>query len=497
MILVRAVVLLGLVICGAQAQVLTDDVDPDLELQLKRSTGDTADSSEGYFGEHNTVALDGDTLAVGAPRSTAACAGGDANLDQACILDPRMAGQLVTWFGNYEYTLRYSGSRDGWTAAAFQAAMLDEPTIVVAYSYRDASQADRGAYVFGGYTTTSWKQTDYKRCADTANGGAGTSDACSWWDSCTSDSDCTSYSECGCCLACGNTCGGGGGCPTCACSPSTCLCCANNECVSVCAHVADPQAYLYRLMNDGNHDFVRYPSAGTGNELFVCSTFGPTFGPESATLGEPPYTDYALKLDIAGRGGSVGTSGFVGLGTDQWAVSPPPLPRTNRTSLVPPLVLSGHAASLTPYLCALQVGHKTDWYLDELEVYGVRQWRVDRGLFQFAPGGSGAGGDNSVSIFPPPPLLRTNRTRRVLHLVLIGHAASLRSASSRAGPTTRGPTSRESRSRPGRTTSSAPRPAPLCPARCLSKRLDTPGGGCGSVEASSSCFPCMRFGPRP
>jgi hypothetical protein len=29
---------------------------------------------------------------------------------------------------------------------------------------------------------------------------------------------------------------------------------------------------------------------------------------------------------------------------------------------------------------------------------------------------------------PPPPLLRTNRTRRVLHLVLIGHAASLRSA---------------------------------------------------------------------
>ena len=29
-------------------------------------------------------------------------------------------------------------------------------------------------------------------------------------------------------------------------------------------------------------------------------------------------------------------------------VEPPPLPPTNRTSLVPPLVLSGHAASLTP-----------------------------------------------------------------------------------------------------------------------------------------------------
>ena len=31
------------------------------------------------------------------------------------------------------------------------------------------------------------------------------------------------------------------------------------------------------------------------------------------------------------------------------ACRPPPLPRTNRTSLIPPPVLSGHAASLTPY----------------------------------------------------------------------------------------------------------------------------------------------------
>ena len=29
---------------------------------------------------------------------------------------------------------------------------------------------------------------------------------------------------------------------------------------------------------------------------------------------------------------------------------PPPLPRTDRTSLVPPLVLSGHAATLTPHM---------------------------------------------------------------------------------------------------------------------------------------------------
>jgi len=34
---------------------------------------------------------------------------------------------------------------------------------------------------------------------------------------------------------------------------------------------------------------------------------------------------------------------------------PPPLPRTNRTSLVPPLVLTGHAASLTPYYPQLSI----------------------------------------------------------------------------------------------------------------------------------------------
>ena len=33
---------------------------------------------------------------------------------------------------------------------------------------------------------------------------------------------------------------------------------------------------------------------------------------------------------------------------------PPPLPRTNRTSLVPPLVLSGHAASLAGTIPPLQ-----------------------------------------------------------------------------------------------------------------------------------------------
>ena len=36
----------------------------------------------------------------------------------------------------------------------------------------------------------------------------------------------------------------------------------------------------------------------------------------------------------------------------RFAIPPPPLPRTNRTSLVPPLVLSGHAAwSCEPFAC--------------------------------------------------------------------------------------------------------------------------------------------------
>ncbi|KAJ1472477.1 hypothetical protein T484DRAFT_1840230 [Baffinella frigidus] len=44
------------------------------------------------------------------------------------------AGQARTC----EYELLYSGSRDGWTEAAFQATIVDAPTITVAYSYRDA-----------------------------------------------------------------------------------------------------------------------------------------------------------------------------------------------------------------------------------------------------------------------------------------------------------------------------------------------------------------------
>ena len=41
-------------------------------------------------------------------------------------------------------------------------------------------------------------------------------------------------------------------------------------------------------------------------------------------------------------------------------------------------------------------------------------------------GAAGLGGlcTRGVQSAPPPPFLRTNRTRRVLHPVLIGHAAS-------------------------------------------------------------------------
>ena len=66
-ILVHAAVLAVLVGLGARAQVLSDDVDADLELLLTRSTGDAADSVEGYFGEHNTMALDGESPNLG-PR---------------------------------------------------------------------------------------------------------------------------------------------------------------------------------------------------------------------------------------------------------------------------------------------------------------------------------------------------------------------------------------------------------------------------------------------
>jgi len=46
--------------------------------------------------------------------------------------------------------------------------------------------------------------------------------------------------------------------------------------------------------------------------------------------------------------------------------------------------------------------------------------------------------DGAEEVGPPPPLLRTNRTRRVLHPVLIGHAAppAARTGTSGVPPTT-------------------------------------------------------------
>eukprot|EP00961_Rhodomonas_salina_P076759 1030245-Rhodomonas_salina.6 len=52
--------------------------------------------------EQHTVALDGDTLAAGAFLSQADCAAGGAGglrpRNAGCIMDSRMAGQLVSWF---------------------------------------------------------------------------------------------------------------------------------------------------------------------------------------------------------------------------------------------------------------------------------------------------------------------------------------------------------------------------------------------------------------
>ena len=155
-------------------------------------------------------------------------------------MDARMAGQLVEWFGNYEWTLKYAGSKDGFASNAFQSKMSNQPTITVIYSRQTnaATPVDRGTYIFGGYTTKSWLATDHtKRCADAGNGGTNTVNACDFWSACSASSDCTGYSQCGCCTASGGTdCGAGQACTTGACTAGTCACCADNTCETVCSH---------------------------------------------------------------------------------------------------------------------------------------------------------------------------------------------------------------------------------------------------------------------
>ena len=349
--------LFGLCARCLQAQIFDDVVEPDLQKLLTR-TGSTA-ALAAHLGEKHTLSLHADTLAGGSflPH-TPACANG------GCILDARMAGQLVEWFGNYEWTLKYAGSKDGFTNAAFQSKMVNAPSITVVYSRQTASAAGtRGTYIFGGYTSKSWLRSDHtKRCADSANGGAGATDSCNWWASCTSDSSCTSFNQCGCCTATGGA-DCGGACTTGACSAANCVCCADNTCQRVCTHVADPKANLFTLMAGGLHSFNKYTTAGGGQEIFTCDTYGPAFGAYSATVGKPPYdeTGWTLKIDISSRAGSVGSYGFTGLSDDLWAT-----------------------------------GTKTDWYVDEIEVYGISSWNTDRSLFQYSPKAGTSGGDSAI-----------------------------------------------------------------------------------------------------
>jgi hypothetical protein len=161
-----------------------------------------------------------------------------------------------------------------------------------------------------------------------------------------------------------------------------------------------------------------------------------------------------------------------------------PLPRTNRTSLVPPPVLSGHAASLTgsaarragamrsgcstsavPRRSCLETGRRaappalpphpafSRWILTDPPQSAHRMdpaaesppcrlsLSTSLGTQRAAPMAPAArcrgthGATWSCSprgtyrqappTSPPPPSSRTNRTRRVPHPVLIGHAASL------------------------------------------------------------------------
>ena len=228
-------------------------MEPDLQKLLVR-TG-SASSLASHFGETHTLDLHADTLAGGAflPHTPACASGG-------CILDARMAGQLVEWFGNYEWTLKYAGSKDGFASNAFQSKMSNQPTITVIYSRQTnaATPVDRGTYIFGGYTTKSWLATDHtKRCADAGNGGTNTVNACDFWSACSASSDCTGYSQCGCCTASGGTdCGAGQACTTGACTAGTCACCADNTCETVCSHVADSKAavFTHTITSTGGFD---------------------------------------------------------------------------------------------------------------------------------------------------------------------------------------------------------------------------------------------------
>ena len=195
--IIVASVIIALMLATTSGQVV-DDTVTDRELLLARSGSNTGANYN--FAEEKTVAIDGDTLAVGSFLNTPSCAGSSdgGRTVAGCILDYRMAEQLVAWFGEYDWTFAYSGSANGWTEAAFQTAIGSynaQPTISVAYNYQTGG-SDSGAYVFGGYTTQSWSRIN--RCADSGNGGTGSVDACNWWNTCANQAACNTFNACSC-----------------------------------------------------------------------------------------------------------------------------------------------------------------------------------------------------------------------------------------------------------------------------------------------------------
>jgi len=70
--------------------------------------------------------------------------------------------------------------------------------------------------------------------------------------------------------------------------------------------------------------------------------------PAAAATGALRLRAVLLHRGVPAQGARCGPARLARGGVTH-LLPPPPLPRTNWTRLVPPLVLSGHAASLTPY----------------------------------------------------------------------------------------------------------------------------------------------------
>jgi len=118
-----------------------------------------------------------------------------------------------------------------------------------------------------------------------------------------------------------------------------------------------------RVRASGVRRVPRPRAACAARRSGLCPRAAPMFERSPAVRAQP-YPGPRAEAGRAGRGGAAPTRGThshgaAGQGVPVWRAQRHPLlpgahgplllPRTNRTSLVPPLVLSGRAASLTPY----------------------------------------------------------------------------------------------------------------------------------------------------